>query len=437
MKLSHSIISIVCSALFSNASPVGGKFKIQSNDGDYEDTKIDPKCFKSEYSIHTSGDLLAISDCTVLSGSIHITDYDSDYLSFGSIKEVKGDLSVKNASSLLKIEGISLKSVGGTFELNTLNSLTALSFPKLESVETMKWQVLPILTFVNFDSGIKSINSVIMSDTSLTGFGGFNVETLKILNINNNRFLEKIESTVSEVTEELLISANARNLKVSLPNLTWVKTMTVKDTEEINLESLQIVEKSLDFSNNKFSTLNLPKLSSAGSTLSIINNKKLDDVNFDNLSEVGGGLMVIDNDKLKKINFFSALKTVGGAIEFHGDISENHFSNLKIIKGSAIMKSSSEEFDCTEWMKNEVGKVVRGGKVECGSGKSQSTEVMLVDETGESTQGEPGINDNNMNSSQKDGSSFKQKSNADRTKITNKMMITISVYIIGMILQLL
>ena len=429
--------SLLCNNLLLLASTCyAGKFKSYSDESNSSDSNIQPKCFKSEYNIYSAGDLAAISDCTVLSGSLHISHFDSDSIHLGSIKEIKGDFTVRNISNLIRIEATSLTSIGGVFELNTLNSLTSLSFPKLESLETMKWQVLPILTFVNLDTGIKTINSVIMSDTSLTGFGGFNVETLKTMSINNNRFLERIESTVSEVTGDLLIAANARNIKVSLPNLTWVKSMTVKDTEAINLESLQVIEKSADFSNNKFTTLHMPKLKSAGHTLSIINNKNLDDIEFDNLSEVGGGLMIIDNEKIKKIDFFPSLKSVGGAIEFHGDITSNHFDDLKIIKGSAILKSSSAVFDCGDWMKNEVGKVVRGGKVECGSGKSEKTEVLLVDESGESTQGEPGVNDNSKNVSRHE-SSIGQKSEANKSRFSVKLAMVIAVYSFGMLLQML
>ena len=432
MKVSTSLCN---SVLLLASISYAAKFKVSSSDGNSTNTEIHPKCFKAEYKIRTAGELAIISDCAVISGSVHITDFDSDVLYMGSIEEVKGDLTVTNSSRLLRMDAPELTSVGGVLELNTLNSLTTLSFPRLESVETMKWQVLPILTFVNFESGIKSINSVIMSDTSLTGFGGFNVETLKTLNINNNRFLERIESTVSEVTEELLIAANADNLKVSLPNLVWVKQMTIKDTEEVNLESLQIIEKSADFSHNKFQDLDLSSLKSTGNTLSIIKNKNLKKVNFDKLSEVGGGLMIIDNTHVEDIDFFPSLRSVGGAIEFHGNIKSNHFNGLKVIKGSAIMKSSSEEFDCSDWMKNEVARVVRGGKVECGSGKSSTTEVLLVDEDGESSQGEPGFNDNS-NSSTKDRS-IHQKSSASSTSYSVKLALVIAAYSFGMILQVL
>lgn len=407
------------------------KFKDQSTSNDTLVTEIHPKCLKPQYNIYAAGELAALSDCVAIPGSIYIKDFDSDTLSLGLIKEIKGDLKVTNSSNLIKMEAVSLKSVGGTLELNTLNSLTSLNFPNLESVETLKWKVLPILTFVDLTSGIKSINSVILSDTSLTGFGGFNIETLDTLIINNNRFLEQIESTVSEVTGDLLIAANANNIKVSLPNLTSVRSMTIKDTEFINLKSLKTVEKNADFSQNKFSSLDLSSMESAGHTLSIIKNKNLEEIKFDKLLEVGGGLMIIDNEKLKKLDFFSTLKTVGGAIEFRGDINSNHFKDLKIIKGSAIMKSSSEDFNCSDWMKNEVGKVVRGGKVECGSGKSKETEVLLVDESGESTQGKPGINENNnLNNLTKN-----RIANTGYSNFSKKTTLVMVAYAFGMFLQ--
>ncbi|VEU23623.1 DEKNAAC104786 [Brettanomyces naardenensis] len=231
-----------------------------------------------------------------------------------------------------------------------------------------------------------------MSDTSLTGFGGFNVDTLKTLKIDNNRFLERIDSSVKEISGDLIIAANARNLKVSLPELKWVKTAMIKDTEEVNLDELQVVQSSAEFIENHFRDLKLPKLKSTGTTLSLIDNKRLERAEFPSLVEVGGGLMVINNDKLNQIDFFSQLKSVGGAIELEGDIDENKFKQLKVVKGSAIMKSSSNKFDCKDWVDNEVSSVVRGGKIECGSGDSEFTEVIHLDESGERTSRSTGRN---------------------------------------------
>ncbi len=344
-----------------------------------------PKCFKSYYEISSFGDIKKISDCQTISGSINIHGYDMELLELSSIKHIKGDLKISNASQVMRIEAPELESIDGSFTLNTLTSLTSASFPKLESVDTLEWKVLPILSSVGLNKGIKKINSVILSDTSLTGFGGFNVDTLKTLRIDNNRFLERIDSSVKEITEELIIAANARNLEVAFPELGWVKVAMVKDTKSIDLNDLQVVQSSAEFIENKFDSLSLPKLKSVGSTLSLINNKKLENADFSSLVEVGGGLMVIKNDKLKQINFFPALKSVGGAIEFEGDIDDSSFKRLKIVKGSAIMKSSSKFFDCQKWIDKEVSDVVRGGKIECGSGDSEFTEVIHIDEDGERT----------------------------------------------------
>ncbi|KAH3660092.1 hypothetical protein OGAPHI_007297 [Ogataea philodendri] len=362
------------------------------NETDHSVTEIEPKCFKQNYYINAAGDMKDLHDCQIISGNIFVKGYDSDSLDLGSISHIKGSLSIANASSLLRIEGVELSTIDGTFALDTLTSLASISLPKLESIDTISWKVLPILSAVNLDKGIKHINSVVMSDTSLTGFSGFNVESLKVLNINNNRFLERIDSSVKEITDTLLITANARNLQVSLPELTWAHTITIKDTNNLNLDSLQVVENSAQFINNRFSDLKLPKLKSTGTTLSVINNKNVRTIEFPSLAEVGGGLMIIDNDLITKVDFFPVLRAIGGAIEFHGNIDASGFKQLKVVKGSAIIKSTSAEFDCNKWIKEEVSNVVRGGKIECGSGSSRSTEVLLVDESGDITKGTPGVN---------------------------------------------
>ncbi|QPG75484.1 hypothetical protein FOA43_002839 [Brettanomyces nanus] len=363
-----------------------------ADDTDDQTSEIHPKCFKNSYQISTSGDLLEISDCQTISESIYIHGYDAELLDLGSISQIKGDLKISNASQILRIEALGLESIDGSFELNTLTSLTSASFPKLESVNILDWRVLPILSSVNLDKGIKRISSVILSDTSLTGFGGFNVENLKTLRIDNNRFLEMIESSVKEISGDLLIAANARNLKVKLPELKWVKSALIKNTDELDLSALQVIQSSAEFIENRFKELSLPKLKSAGTTLSIIDNNWLENADFSSLVEIGGGLMIINNDKLTQINFFPMLKSVGGALEFEGDIDSNEFRQLKVVKGSAILKSSSNKFNCQSWVDQEVSTVVRGGKIECGSGNSEFTEVIHVDESGERTSRTTGRN---------------------------------------------
>lgn len=364
---------------------LAGNFKQEYYQNVHMLSQQNSKCLEPLNKIQNSGELRALADCELITGSIHVTNYEADILDLGKIKTIKGDFIVTNVSSLKVIQASELESIGGEFDLDTLTSLTSLSLSKLQAVETLKWHVLPILTQVTFSKGINQIKSITMSDTSLTGITGFNVDTLKSMTINNNRFLEWVESSVTEITGELSISANADNLRVSMPNLVSVKGITVKDTEEVDFHELQTIEYNGDFINNNFRELKLPKLKSAGHTLSIIKNKMLSNIDMNSLTEVGGGLIIVDNSKVEKIDFFSSLKSVGGAIEFRGDITDNKFNSLKIVRGSAILNSSSSQFDCKKWMTNEVSKVVRGGKIECSSGE-KGTEIMLIDKNGEITE---------------------------------------------------
>lgn len=343
------------------------------------DEDIDPKCFK-DHTINTANDLLSISDCSIVSGSLVIQAFDTDLLSLGSIIKVNGNLLIKNASKVVRIEALELQSVAGTFELNTLTSLNDVSFPKLQSVDTMKWKVLPILSSVNLDAGIKEINSVILSDTSLTAFGGFNVDTLKTLQINNNRFLDLIDSSVKEVSGDILVAANANGAKLHLPELKWVKNIMIKNIDDVDLKSLQVVEGSAEFIENTQSELKVAKLKSVGKTLSIIKNQQLVTIEFPALSEISGGLMVIKNDRINEVAFLPSLKSVGGAVELEGNIDRWEFKQLRIVKGAAKMKTSSSKLQCSDWVEH-FNKVVRGGKIECSS-RGSETESVLVDESG-------------------------------------------------------
>ena len=58
------------------------------------------------------------------------------------------------------------------------------------------------------------------------------------------------------------------------------------------------------------------------------------------------------------------MKIIGGALELIGNIKEISLKNLKLVKGSAIVKSTSS-FLIVKWSKTEIMLVVRGGRIEC------------------------------------------------------------------------
>lgn len=323
-------------------------------------------------------------ECDDIVGSVIISNYQSPTIDTGEIKTISGDFVVANASNLVRINVPKLAVIGGKFSLNELTSLTSVHAPVLNNVGSINWNVLPILSTVSFDNGVQKIKSITISDTSLIGFSGFDIEYLDTLNINNNRFLESINANLKGIKEKLTISANAKNILVSLPNLEWANNITIRDVSSINLSNIEKVNASFELIDNNFQAIKFPKLTNVGGTLSLIENYNLRDVEFPNINEIGGGLMVVNNTQIGKINFFPKLLSIGGAIEFYGDFKDATFNKLKLVKGSAFIHSKSEGLDCAKWTRGSdegSGSIVRGGKISCVSGSKQ--QVVKFDQEGE------------------------------------------------------
>lgn len=341
-------------------------------------------------------------ECDDILGSVIITNYQGPTIDTGDIKTISGDFVVANASNLVRINVSKLAVIGGKFSLNELTSLTSVHAPVLNDVGSINWSILPILSTVSFDNGVKKIKSITISDTSLIGFSGFDIEYLDTLNINNNRFLESINANLKGIKTRLAISANAKNILVSLPNLEWANNITIRDVSSINLSNIETVNASLELIDNNFQALKFPKLTSVGGTLSLIENYNLKEVEFPNIGEIGGGLMIVNNTQISKINFFPKLMSVGGAIEIFGDFKDATFSKLRLVKGSALIRSSSDGLDCSKWTRGNdesSGSIVRGGKIECTSGSKQ--QVVKFDQDGEIVDEAISIIEDDSNSKQR------------------------------------
>ncbi|CAM9019368.1 unnamed protein product [Wickerhamomyces anomalus] len=350
---------------------------------EYE-SSIPTQCSQGDYHISSSTQLEQLYECDDIVGSVIINNYQGPTIDTGDIKTISGDFIVSNASNLVRINIPKLAVIGGRFSLSELTSLTSVHAPTLTEVGSINWNVLPILSTVSFDNGVKKIKSITISDTSLIGFSGFDIDYLDTLNINNNRFLESINANLKGVKEKLTISANAKNILVSLPNLEWANNITIRDVSSINLSNIERVNASFELIDNNFQAVKFPKLSNVGGTLSLIENYNLKEVEFPNINEIGGGLMVVNNTQLSKINFFPKLMSIGGAIEFYGDFKDTTFNKLRLVKGSAIIHSKSDALDCGKWTRGSEensGSIVRGGKISCIAGSKQ--QVVKFDQEGE------------------------------------------------------
>lgn len=369
-------------------------------------TSIAELCKVNDHYIESSGDLYHLQlQCDIITGSIHFKDYNEAIIDFGKIRKIQGSVFVENCSSLVKIEGQNLEKIDQTFLLRGLTSLVSIDLSNLRETRVIDWRVLPILSEAILSDQFNGLTSLTISDTSLPVIEGFkNVEDVDVFEINNNRFLESVKANLKHVRQKLSVHANARETELELPRLLSAENITVRDTSLVYLPKLEEVGSSLEFIQNHFSELRVSSLKSIGGTLGIIDNVNLKAADFNNVSDIQGGLMVSNNTRLEKIDFFSSLKQIGGAIYFEGRFSDTDFQQLKLVKGSAFIKTNSETMDCSKWTTPKNGRsIVRGGKISCISGRRQKAQSVnqdgtVLSETDSEYEGTSNLGDGNTSS---------------------------------------
>lgn len=195
--------------------------------------------------------------------------------------------------------------------------------PSLTSVGSISWISLPALTQLTFTQSISTASSVIISDTFLQSLDGIDLDTVGEMNINNNRRLTTFTTSLKSLSDNLNIQANGKDLAVSMPNLIWIANMTIANTTEFSAPSLEVVNGSMKFDSNYFTSFAAPNMTSTlAGDISFINNVALTNISFPSLTAVGGALTIVNDTALEEINQFPLLKTVGGAVKLGGNFSE-------------------------------------------------------------------------------------------------------------------
>jgi aspartate 1-decarboxylase len=267
-----------------------------------------------------------LASCSTIAGSILISSSASGIISIDGPQQVTGSVTCQNAGGLTSLGSTTIGSIGGAFTLNNLTLLSTLSMSALESVQTIAWQALPALTALTFPATVSKATSVTISNTFLSTLDGINLETVSVLQIDNNNRLKTFSTQVANVTSSVNINSNGNALDVSFPNLIWAANMTLRNVSSITIPSLAVVNGSLGFYGNYMTSVIAPNLTSVGNTgtnfgsLAIDANNKLTNVTMPLLATVGGAFQIANNTALDSISF-PKLSIVGGAIDFSGNFS--------------------------------------------------------------------------------------------------------------------
>jgi hypothetical protein len=284
-------------------------------------------CKQTQVEINSTADAQTLaSSCTTFTGNIVIGKGATGTIDFTGLGQIKGDLIAEDNDAITALSGDDLNSISGTFRLHNLIGLSTLHFTSLKSVDSIDWATLSQLDTLTFGTpGIQNAKSIIIGDTFLSSLEGIDVTSLEVLNINNCHRLQTMDLPLANLSSTFDLQANgaANNLNVTLNSLKWIANMSVQDTAQFLVPSLQTVNGSIRFNKNLFQSFAAPNLTSVQSgDISFVSNNALTNISFPQLTTMGGGLLIANNTKLGEIDGFNKLKTVGGAIKLRGNFTE-------------------------------------------------------------------------------------------------------------------
>jgi len=345
---------------------------------------VNAQCDKGA-EIQSNGDVEKYSSCSTIKGDVVIGTGVTE-LSMPEVQRIDGDLTIKGATGLSSIDCPKLGTIEGIFTLEELTILSNLNMPALGKVGSLSWTGLPGLSEPTFTSKITEAENVLISNTIIESIAGISLTSVKNFDINNNKYLNSIESKLGNVTEVLSITSNSGDSTYSFPDLVWARNITIRSASSVSFPRLEAVNNSMNIDECSFETMDLPALTEVGQSLGFSRNQDLKNVSANNLELVGGALKLANNTELKIVDSFDKLKTVQGAIDFAGVFTNVTLPSLKDVRGGFNLQSIST-IDCSAFDKVK-GSVIKGtytckGKLSEAKNKDGSTST-----TGGSGEGE-------------------------------------------------
>lgn len=280
-------------------------------------------CSQSTATVNSPADATALATCQTIQGSVLIGNSTGNTIDISGPSTIEGDLICENNGALITLSSSTIGQIKGDFLLTNMTLMSTLSFPSLTAVGSITWTALNALGSLTFTSRVTQANKIVISDTFLSTLEGIDVSTVQDMDINNNRYLTQFSTQLGNLTDNLNIQANGLNLKVEMPNLIWIANMSISNVSSFDVPSLEVVNGSMRFDSNYFTSFSAPNLTSTTSgDIAFVGNADLDNITFPSLKSVGGGFTIANNTGLQKINGFPDLQSVGGAVLLTGNFTE-------------------------------------------------------------------------------------------------------------------
>lgn len=312
--------------------------------------------------IQNSGDASGLASCQTYSGTIAIATNTAEDIAIDGVKEIDGDLVVKNANNVGSISADDLETITGKFSLAGVRQLTSLDFPSLTKVDIIDWQTLPQLSGFSFGSGIQEASAITILDTQLQEISGFAMQEVDEITIQSNVFLTNASFDIETINTGFTLSANGQDLAVDLSSLTEAKFLNLQDLGSIEVPELKKVGGFLTIQGGSFESFEAPKLTEVGATLTIRRNNALTEISMEQLKSVIGGFVIASNPELDTISGLPKLETISGNLDFTGNFEDVELPQLSSVRGAFNMESQADISAVCKQYQNSHGKgeMIRG-----------------------------------------------------------------------------
>lgn len=367
---------------------------------------------KSKTTATSQSDLDKYSGCETLVGNLTVSGEEMQTASLNGVKNLEGSLTIFNTTSLAQFNADQLQNISHSLDFETATGLETASFNGLKEVDTIKMVALPKLH--DFQTNVKKANVIYISDTSLKTVRAFEeLQKAKSFNLNNNKELGNLKSSLKTVEDGIEFSANGDDANVTFNDLKWANNITLRDVHRASFVSLEKINSSLGFINNTIDRLDLSNLTSVGGSLSFVSNNQLVNINATQLKQIGGALVIANNTKLTKVGGFPNLTKVGGAVSVVGNFSYLDLDSLKSVNGGGDFETHSGNFSCSSLKKLQSQGGIKGDSFVCKNG-AHSTSIKLSDSKSSTTSS--GKYTRTTSGSQSSGKSESTASNDGKSK---------------------
>ncbi len=264
---------------------------------------------------------MALSTCTTYSGDIAIATGTTDDIALDGIRRISGSLMAKNVPNMATLSADSMTQIDDTFSLNNIQTLSTLNFPMLQSVDTVDWVALPGLSGLSFTTGLSKVQTLSIDNTNLGSLSGIELTSVGELSLANNVYLNDISMPLTYVSQGLYIHDNGDQTNANFPDLQWAANLTINNCYSVNVDSLSVVNGSMGYYSNYFSSFSAPNLTLIGITgggLAFVDNAKLSNISMGGLKAIGGGLTIANNTDLTQVTGFSRVTEIKGAVSMLG-----------------------------------------------------------------------------------------------------------------------